>query len=196
MTIEDLVQQAQAGDQAAFQEVCRLFQGLVKKHARPAHMQSIAAEAEAEGWLAVTQAIRAYDKATGVPFAGYAESRVRFAVWNLFKREKRRWQQEVLADGGSQGEEEDGDYFAAQAARDDTAGEVETRLLAGELAEALQQLSERQRTIILQTIVYGYGLTELSRDSGITPQAVYNLRQRGLTRLKVLLAGMYESERG
>jgi hypothetical protein len=39
-------------------------------------------------------------------FAGYVESRVKYAVWNLFKRERRRWQQEVPLAGGGNGDEE------------------------------------------------------------------------------------------
>lgn len=182
--MEDLVAAAQAGDKAAFAAVCGRFAGLVKKYARQPHLKPIAAEAEAAGWLAVVEAVRTYDPRWRIRFAGYADSKVRFAVWNLFKRERRRWQDEVLAGQ----DEEGGDVLADMPSSLDVAETVTDRVL-GELAlRELAKLPPRQRTVLVLTELEGVSLTAVARRLGISVQAVHNLRRRGLARLRAALA--------
>jgi RNA polymerase sigma factor (sigma-70 family) len=194
MDLLELVQKAQSGDKAAFYEVCQRFAGLVGKHSHQAHIQVIWEDAQAEGWLAVAQAVRTYDPASGVPFPGYAESRVKYAVWNLFKRERRRWQQEFSF--GESGEEDEWDLLAALADDTNIALAVETRILGEEAGKALQDLPEKQRQVVFRTVLQESSLTEIAQEMGVTVQAVYNLRQRGLARLKTLCSRMCRSERG
>jgi len=189
MELLQLVNRAQAGDSQAVNEICRRFTGLVKKYAFQPHIRPIAEEAQSQGWIAVLEAIRQYDARSGVQFAGYIESRVKYGIWNLFKRERRRWQQEAQLDGGS---DEDGLAMLDQLADGtDVAGEVEIRWLSRELMTAVKVLPERQRLVILRTVVGEERLTTMAVELGITAQGVYNLRQRGLARLKILCAGMY-----
>jgi RNA polymerase sigma factor (sigma-70 family) len=194
MELNQLVKKAQAGDKQAFQKVCTRFTGLVKKYAGKSHLLPIVEEAEAQGWLAVAQAVRSYDENCGVHFAGYVDSKIKFAIWNLFKKERRRWQEEDLLEGG---QDEDGlDAFAQLIDKADVAQEVETRYLSQELMIAIGTLSDKQQQVVLQTIVGHKRLTDVAVELGVTAQAVYNLRQRGLARLKTLCVGMYISERG
>ena len=58
MDIHQWVEEAQEGNQEAFAYICRQFAGLVKKYAFQAHVRAIAEEAEAQGWLALTEAVR------------------------------------------------------------------------------------------------------------------------------------------
>jgi RNA polymerase sigma factor (sigma-70 family) len=190
----ELVKRAQKGDNAAFSEICRRFTGLVRKYARQAHVLTIAEEAEAEAWLGVAQAVLMYDEKSGVPVAGLIESRVKFAVWNLFKREKRRWQQEVYL--GMGGDDEETDLLATLADDIDIAGEAEIRIMGQEAQMALQDLPPKQRLVILRTVLQGFSLTETGQEMGITAQAINNLQKRGLARLRILCSGMYRSEGG
>ncbi|SFM14420.1 RNA polymerase sigma factor [Pelosinus propionicus] len=193
MELHQLVRNAQRGDKEAFQEICTCFTGLVKKYAHQAHLRTITEEAEAQAWLAVVQAVKSYDGNSGVHFAGYVKSKVKFAIWNLFKKERRIWQEEQL-EGGQEGEEVDFfDYLPDNA---DVPGEVEERLLSHELRSFIDTLPEKQRQVILRTVIGQEKLTNVAAAMGITTQAVYNLRQRGFARLKILCAGMYSSERG
>ena len=193
MELHQLVRNAQMGDREAFQEICTRFTGLVKKYAHQAHLRPIADEAEAQGWLAVVQAVKTYDETSGVQFAGYVNSKVKFAIWNLFKKERRIWQEEQL-EGGQEGEEVDS--FAYLPDNGDVAGEVENRWLSRELRSAIETLPDKQRQVILKTVIGQETLTNVAASLGVTTQAVYNLRQRGFARLKTLCAGMYSSERG
>lgn len=197
MDITNLAKRAQQGDEVAFSLLCRQFTGLVKRYAWQSHVRSIAEEAEAEGWLAVVKAVRTFDAKLGVPLAGYVESQVKFAVWNLFKRERRRWQREtVLERLTAESEEEDSQLLERLPAPTDVAAEVEDSLFAGVLTGWLAELPERQRQVIAVTLLEGRQLTAVARELGITVQAVHNLRRRGLARLKKVYDGMYGCERG
>jgi RNA polymerase sigma factor (sigma-70 family) len=194
MELNQLVKKAQAGDRQAFQEVTARFTGLVRKYAGKSHLRPIAEEAEAQGWLAVAQAVKFYDENCGVHFAGYVDSKIKFAVWNLFKKERRRWQKEELSEGSQDGEGLDA--FAQLLDKADVAQEVETRWLSEELMMAVETLPDKQQQVVLETIVGHKRLIDVAVELGVTVQAVYNLRKRGLARLKALCAGMYISERG
>lgn len=188
-----MVKMARQGDRDAFQELCTRFTGLVKKYAGKNHLYPIAEEAEAQGWLAVVQAVASYDETCGVHFAGYVDSKVKYAIWNLFKKERRIWQEEQLAEGQ---EREGVTAFSQLPDKADVAQEVEDRWLSGELRALIQTLPDKQRQVIVKTVLGTESLTSMAQALGITAQAVYNLRQRGLKRLKKLYAGMYDSERG
>lgn len=195
MELVDLVQQVQAGDEAAFTAICRQFSGLVKKQARQPHLRTIAEDAEAEAWLAVVQAVKTYRRWTGVPVAGYIESKVKYALWNLFKRQRRNWQRELLLfDGGDR--EEGGPSWEKIPDRQNVAQEAEDNWLGRELRQAVGELPERQRQVVVLTLLGDSSLTDLARQMGVTVQAAHNLRKRGLSRLKRRCTGMYESERG
>jgi len=186
MELIELVRKAQAGDSQAVHDVCLRFTGLVKKYALQPHLNTIAQEAESQGWLAVVQGIRQFDEHWGVQFAGYMESRVKYGIWNLFKRERRRWQNEGQLDGRN---DDDGLALLALLANDtDVAEEVELAWLSQELSAAIFALPAKQRLVILRTVVGEERLTTIAAELGITTQGVYNLRQRGLARLKTLCA--------
>lgn len=194
MDLEELVKKAQAGDQSALQEICINFEGLVKKQAFQNHIRPIACEAMAEGNLAVVQAVRMYNPSLGIHFAGFVESRVKYAVWNLFKRERRIWQREMPFEGSN----EEGEFDLADILQDerDIAAETVEKVAAQNLWGEVCLLPQKQRQVILRTIFAERSLTEAARELGVTPQAAHNLRKRGLARLKSRCAGMYSSEGG
>lgn len=193
MELIQLVKRAQAGDSQAAHDVCLRFTGLVKKYAFQPHIRPIAEEAQSQGWLAVVEGIKQYDESSGVQFAGYIESRVKYGIWNLFKRERRRWQNEAQLDGGS---DDEGLAMLDQLADGtNVAGEVELKWLSQELMAAVTVLPDKQRLVILRTVLGEESLTRIAAELGITTQGVYNLRERGLARLKIRCAGMYRDIR-
>ncbi len=189
----ELVKRAQQGDEQAASDVCLRFTGLVKKYAFQPHIRPIAEEAQAQGWLAIIQGIWQYDIGGKVPFPGYLESKVKYAIWNLFKKERRRWQSEGQLEGS---QEEDGlSILERVASLENVENEVELRYVSRELAGALEALPDKQQQVIWRTVLGDESLSQLALEMGITAQGVYNLRQRGLTRLKKLCAGMYRDIR-
>ena len=189
-----MVRKAQLGDGEAMQEICLRFTGLIKKYAFQPHIRPIAEEAQSQGWLALVVGIRKYEEGSGVPFPGYIESQVKYAVWNLFKRERRRWEQEIQLEGG---QEEDGlgGLLAKLPASSDVAMEVELEWLSQELRKVMLTLPQKQAEVIVRTVIGGETLTKVGEELGITPQGIYNLRKRGFARLKILCAGMYRDVR-
>ncbi|WP_378950699.1 RNA polymerase sigma factor [Pelosinus sp. sgz500959] len=192
MELMELVKKAQEGNEQAIYDICLRFTGLVKKYAFQPHIRPIAEDAQSQGWLAVVQGIKQYDAYCGVQFAGYIESRVKYAIWNLFKGERRRWQHE----GQLEGNQEEGRCLLEQLADNtDVASEVEMRDLSQELMMIVAVLPDKQRQVILRTVIGDEKLIAVAAELGITAQGVYNLRKRGLTRLKKLCSGMYRGIR-
>ena len=188
----ELVKRAKEEDDQAIHDLCQRFTGLVKKYAFQPHIRPIAEEAQGQGWLALVQGIKQYDEGCRVPFAAYMESRVKYAIWNLFKVERRRWQHE----GQLEGSQEEGlsilDRLSAPA---NVESEVELGYLSQELLVAVATLTRKQQQVIVRTVMGDEGLTQIAAELGITAQGAYNLRQRGLARLKILCAGMYRDIR-
>lgn len=186
MELQHLVMKAQHGDREAFAEVCKRFTGLVKRQAWQPHLRPLGEEAEAEAWLAVVKAVKTYRADAGVQVAGYIESQVKYSLWNVFKKERRKWQSETAAEAAAG---EDGlTVLHTLAAADNTEEAVAGQMISRELAAALAALPQRQSQAIILTLVQGRRLAEAARQLGVTPQAVHSLQQRGLARLKIVCA--------
>lgn len=188
MELQQLVQNAKQADADALEEICRRFDGLVKKYAFQQHMKTIGGEAFSEGRLAVVESVRLYKPELGVPFAGFVENRIKYALWNLFKKERRRWQQETSLDQdcGEDGFDllevltEGGDLEEAAIQRDELRA----------VLSILRELPEKQQMMIRRTVLGESSLSQVAQEIAITPQAAHNLRKRGLSRLKKRLSGM------
>ena len=181
MNIEHMVVLAQQGDAEIFSEICKRFTGLVKKSASQAHLRPIYEEAVSVGYLALVEAIQSFDIDLKVSFAGYAQSKIKFAMWNLFKRERNRWQHEAAL------EAEQGEAYSLLdnlMSDIDIAKEVEIKCLGEDLLQEMERLPAKQRQAILLTLVSGMSLTETAKLLGITPQAVYNLKNRGIEKVQ------------
>lgn len=188
MELQDLIGKAQQGEQAAFATICERFSGLVKKQAFQPHLRPLAEEAQAQGWLAIAEGVKTYDPASGVPVAGYLESKVKYALWNLFKKERRRWQTEVAFEQGGDEKDDAGGLLAVLAAADNVEELLEQQEIRSELSQALTDLPERQRLAIVYTVLQGMSLNQAAQQLGVSLQAVHSLRQRGFSRLKKMLA--------
>lgn len=186
MELIQLVTEAQQGNQESLGEVCRRFSGLVKKQAFQHHLRPVAEDAQAQAWVAVIEAVKAYNSLTGVPVEAYVESRVKYALWNLFKKERRRWRTETALEIPS-GSEDCVSFVDTLADTADVAGEVERRQMFRLAVAALETLPARQRLAVLYTTVQGMKLHEAASRLGVSIQAVHSLRQRGLRALKANL---------
>lgn len=190
MELHQLVLQAQAGDVAAYDEVCSRFRGLVKRQAKQPHLAGIREDVESEGWLALAQAVKDYNPARGVPFAGYAERCVSYRLWNVFKKERRRWQTESPLENTAVDEDSEhsqSNLLARLAAADDVTGEIERREQRDELQHALLKLPERQRQAVTETLIHEKRLTDLADAWGVSIQAVHATRKKALLSLRQLL---------
>lgn len=191
MELRILTEKAQQGDETAFAEICERFRGLVKKLANQPHLRPLGEEAEAEAWLAVVYAVRTYRADAGVQVAGYIESQVKYKLWNVFKKEKRKWEHEMPADASAG--ETGPSLLEMLAAGDDVAAAVEQKEAARRLRAALAALPERQCRAVILTLIQGRRLAEAALQLGVTSQAVHNLQRRGLARLRNLFFSCHTS---
>lgn len=188
-TIEEWVAAAQLGDAVAYEELCRRFAPLVHKQALLPHVRAFQEDAAAEGWLALAEAVQSYQAASGVPFAGYAAQRVRYAVWNAFKRERRRWQHELFWQNDT-GEETGLGGIEALPAPTQTAETMEAAEGWEACRAAWRELPPRQQLVMQAVVQKDASLTQIAAELGISVQAVHQLKKRAAARLKAAYAGM------
>jgi RNA polymerase sigma factor (sigma-70 family) len=183
LELEKMVIEAQEGNAVAFEAICTQFTGLVKKSAYQAHIRTIYEEAVAVGYLALVEAIKTFDCSLEIKFAGYAQSKIKFAMWNLFKRERSRWQNEFTLEA----ELGEGSTVLDTLADDvNIEKQIELKILSHELLHYMEKLPAKQRQVILLTLVSGKSLTETANLLGITPQAIYSLKNRGIKKLQAI----------
>ncbi|MBP2634072.1 MAG: Sigma-70, region 4, partial [Firmicutes bacterium] len=60
------------------------------------------------------------------------------------------------------------------------------KILSNDLLHCMEKLPAKQRQAILLTLVSGKSLTETASLLGVTPQAIYNLKNRGIRQLQSL----------
>lgn len=160
------------GSQIDKQLICQQFKPLVKKYAG-IYRRSVP-DAESEAWLALIQAIHSFNPDIGVPLAGYLESRVKFGLLNLWRREMKRKRMEYQGDNA----------FEYIAAPDDPQAELIYKEMIARMLAALQELPQRQLLVLIRIFVHGQKLAHIAQALGITAQAVYQIKKRALIRLK------------
>lgn len=159
------------GSQIDKQLICQQFKPLVKRYAG-IYRKSVP-DAESEAWLALLQAIHSFNPDLNVPLAGYLESRVKYGLLNLCKKEMKRRRMEYQTD-----------EFEYLAAPDNPQAIVEYKETIARLLAALQELPQRQLLVLIHIFIYGRKLEYIAQVLGITAQAVYQLKKRALGRLK------------
>lgn len=95
LTLEEKVAAAGKGDQMYYEEVCRSFIPLAKRMASQPHIRPIYDEAYSLAMLKIAEAVREYQPENGVSFTAFVYSKVKYAIWNLFKKERRIWQKNI-----------------------------------------------------------------------------------------------------
>ncbi len=177
------VQLAQQGDEQVFAELCLSFKRVIRRYANRSHLRALREDAVAVGQLAVVQAIQSYDAATGVPVGAYVEQQIQYALWNLFKKERKVWQNTLSYDIPLTNDD-DGSTWRERIA-DPGNGEPATTIVEvqADFRKELQALSRRQQQVLLGLLA-GFTLTEIGRGLHISPQAVYKIKIRAQNRLK------------
>jgi RNA polymerase sigma factor (sigma-70 family) len=157
------------------------------KYARQNHLAGVFEDATAEGWLAVVEAVRKYDSSRPTNFAGYVNSCVKYAIWNFFKKNRRKWQMEIPEITNIDGDElsflelvpsNDPDIVSQIIAKKEFDDQIER------VKEIFPKLRKKHQQVIQATIIDKQKLREVAEQMGITSQAVHNLQKRGLLSLR------------
>jgi len=173
------------------EELYAKYVPLIKRYA---YLYRNVEDSESEAWLLFAEAIKSYDSTTGVPFEGYVLSKIKWGMYNLTKKKIKNDKRITLYDPNIDTLEEDMkiDY-------DPYLENPEVKLIKKEDAElvnkTIDRLTHKQGKAILQTIVNDDKLINVADGMGITAQGVFNLKLRGLTKMrKSLLGNGYERE--
>lgn len=181
--ILDEVKKAQNGDSIAMINICKSFEGLIKKYAYKSYLKTISEEALAEGYLALLEAIKTFDSTKGVNFSGYADSKIKFAIWNLYKKNKAIWKSEESIDK----EINDVSKLELISGDDNVEETIVSKIINEKLKCEILKLSHKQRDVLILNLSYEYSLTQIGQLWNISPQAVYNIKKRALQNLKGLM---------
>lgn len=151
--------------------VCQQFIPLVKKYAWK-YKGSIE-DSESEAWLIIVSAVGTYDAGARVPLAGYLESKIKYGMFNLWRQQKKR-QEHLVND----------DLLERMPSKDNPQMEIEQKEGLESISELIDQLTPKQRFVIIHNVINGYKLEYIAKVLGITIQAVCQIKKRGLARLK------------
>lgn len=183
LTIDNTLAAAIQGDSHALATLYQNYEGLLKKASLQPHLLSISDEAFAEARLSFLEAIKNFDPARGVPFPGYAKAKVYGDLRTLFKRERRRWQREILpADTQSENGSE-GSFWEGLA---DPLDENAALLRREAIRTALQKLPLRQQQLLRLLFFEEKTQKEAAVLLGISQQAAASMKTRALKNLRLL----------
>ena len=169
---------AQAGDRTACRQLFENFLPLLKKAAGQSHIRTIAEDAFATASLSFLEAIRCYNKHTGVPFPGYLKAKIYGDLRTLFKKERHHWQHEIIA---SDAEENERNIFE-RCLPGFEEGASETLLLA----PLLRALPETEQQVLVCLFVLDQTQSQSAKSLGISQQAVACRKKKALQHLTIL----------
>ena len=175
---EKLVAQAKEKDKEAAMEVISRLKPLICANVKREALSLEKEDLYQELCLVVLECINTYDPRKGVPFLAYVKRAVQYKVWNLKKAQ--RW--EISLDA----EDEHG-----SALRDNlkdpgehTEAAVLMRLEIERLKQALEELSIKQKQVILSHYFNGEKLKQIAARGKKHPKGVMSLKKRALSALR------------
>lgn len=183
--LQRLLTTAQTGDKAVLLQLCEDFKPLLQSEARrEMFYRSLGRDAESIAVLAFIELVLKYKGANYLNWPGYARNKVHFAFFDAMEKQVRIWENETQIDTGSEAGIDllDSGYSAAG-----TLDELAQLLLSLDLQEALAQLNEQQRKILLLLFIDDLKPAEAARRLHCTVRNITKHRLKALDRLREIL---------
>ncbi len=142
----------------------------------------------AAGAFGLVDSLRRNGGDGGVAFEWYARTRIRGAIFDELRSQD--WLSRRARAAGSvfvSFEDVAGDDEACLAGADDPSEAFESRSLCRALARALQQLSERERTVVARHYLEGSRLKDIGAELGVSEPRISQILARALERLREIL---------
>ncbi len=184
---QDLVKKSNAGDKKATEELYHRYIGLIRKCAHQQHLMTEKSDVEAHLTLTFLEAIKQYDDALHIPFAGFIQSRMHFGAWNTFKQMRRRWQHEMelLRDDNSpDSSQQESKFFSDVFNLED---EVISREQRKSLKKAMRVLTINEKMILREHYQEDKNFATIASEKGCSRQAIRYTYLRALQKLKKAL---------
>lgn len=165
--------------------LCQRYRPLIYKYALSRPTETEYEDMESFLWLTFIDAVKSFHLEGSVPFAGYAQSRIKYGQYNSFRKYRRQWQQEVSAEAFER--DPNGDTEIPQpeyVSTADTALEAITNYEIDRLQRAIQCLTPTQQKLLHAIYYEGRTITDIGKERGITKQAVSKHYRRTLAVLR------------
>ncbi len=167
------------GDRRARARLIEAYQPLVFKVVMGMRLPpSLVMDMIQEGTVGLIDAVERFEPARGFRFSTYATYRIRGAVQNALRRERRRAQALEEAAGALE-----------DAAAEDALGAVEDSLLAQQLAEGVARLPGRERAVLEALYFRPRSPRGVARELGVSLSHLYRLHHRAVAALRRWLEG-------
>jgi|GEM_PF-2587538 len=134
-----------------------------------------------EGYLVFLEAKKKFDKTRGVPFNAYLAQQLRFHYLEETRKSK-----PALSLQGRAGEE--GTLEDVLPAKEDTEEEVMEMQMEEKIKQALNQLSDQQRNIIIEIFFNNKKLPQVADDMEITYETAKTHKKRAMKKLRSLIS--------
>lgn len=183
--LQRLITAAQNGAKPALLQLCEDFQPLIKSEARrEMFYKSLGRDAESIAVLAFIELVLKYKGADYLNWPGYVRCKVHFALFDAMQQQGKIWENEMQIDTGSEAGIDLLDSGSNEAGGLD---ELAQLLLSLDLQEALAQLNEQQRKILLLLFVDDLKPTEAAKRLNCTVRNITKHRLKALDRLREIL---------
>lgn len=178
--LRTLVAAAQRFEQPAIDKLCAAFEPLVYKEAHNKNIIKILGDdAVNTAWESFLDFVQRYDKKSYRRFSSLARINLRYELLHKAFRNNSVQDSAVLDET-----DEDGRRLINPSDKNALMNGLHEKKFAEDL---LTKLSEKQREIIVATVIEGYTLEEFARAKGINSACAYRLRKRGLALLRAKL---------
>lgn len=173
--LKNLLCAAKNYDAQAIESLCRVFEPLIVKEAHRAYITAVLGEDAINiAWQIFLEFIHGYKGNNYRLLPGLIQKRLHYMLLQKIVRNT-----SVTASVSLDDESET--LAAAYPCASDHIGKLETRQL---LAQALAQLTSKQRQVITATFIHGYTLQEYSAMQGVSFKTAYLHQQRALKKLR------------
>ena len=178
--LRQLVAAAQRFEQPAIDKLCATFKPLVLKEAYNGHIVAkLGDDALNTAWEIFLGFVQAYSKRSYRIFPTLARMNLRYGLLRKVSRLKSVQDLAVLDET-----DEKGNRVFNPSDKNGLMEALHEKKLAEDL---LAGLSEKQRQVIVATVIEGYTLEEFAQKNGTKYCAAYRLRERGLALLRAKL---------
>ena len=168
-----LVPAAQNGGKRSMKTICEAFRPLVLSQINKSSYYAIRQDAESIAYCEIVYSVHVYNGDTYSHFAGYIKTKVIFALNNALRKEYSFLNRESAM------EEEKLEDFSS-------ADNIEALLPILEEREAMKKLPAHYSRI-LEYRLYGYSVTEIAADMGVSHQAISKMIKNAVNQLRLLI---------
>ena len=186
----ELVIAHRKGQREATAEICRRYEGLVIRYGCSFYAQLVGEDYLSEMWVAFIDALGCYDTEGRIPFAGFAQSRVRFANWNFFKRCRKRWQRELyLTCQTGQDDSVSGLKWENFMAMDDTEHDALQSVMNQQqwdiVVRNMNRLSWQEKFVIYNKFYKNKSMTHIADLLGVARQTAHYHYNKAMKKLRI-----------